>query len=68
MTPKAYREALTRLGLSQRGAAVFLDINERTSRAYALGGMKIPRKVQIALHLMVKHQEVPADVLKEIAA
>ena len=66
MTPKAYREAIARLNLSQRAAAEFLEVDERTSRRYALGEQTIPRKIALGLHLMVKHREVPAEVLKEI--
>ena len=42
MTPKQLRAALARMGLSQRGAARLLDINDRTMRKYIAGDLVIP--------------------------
>lgn len=40
---------LEKIGLSQRGAAKRLDINERTMRKYVAGDAAIPRTVELAL-------------------
>ena len=48
MTPADFRAALARAGLTQRGAARALDINERTVRRYAAGA-PVPRVVWLAL-------------------
>ena len=43
-----FRLALARAGLTQRGAARALEINERTVRRYA-AGTPVPRVVWLAL-------------------
>jgi DNA-binding XRE family transcriptional regulator len=43
-----FRSALARAGLTQRGAALALGINERTVRRYA-AGERIPMVVWLAL-------------------
>ena len=43
-----FRLALARAGLTQRGAARALEINERTVRRYAAGAT-VPRVVWLAL-------------------
>ena len=52
MTPDEYRDTLTRLGLSQVGAARALGVDERTSRRWAHGEREIPPPVVVALVLM----------------
>lgn len=42
------RRLLDRAGISQRAAAVALDINERTMRLYVAGDAVIPRTVELA--------------------
>jgi hypothetical protein len=42
MTPNQLRAALARMGLSQRGAARLLNIDERTMRKYVAGDLVIP--------------------------
>ena len=37
------------LGLTQRGAARLLGINERTMRRYVLGEARIPKAIELAL-------------------
>lgn len=49
MTPKAFRAALSRLGLSQVGAAKALEIDPRTVRRYCSGALEITRLVELAL-------------------
>jgi len=48
MTAACFRASLARAGLTQRGAARALGINERTVRRYA-AGTPIPRVVWLAL-------------------
>lgn len=49
MTAGQIRKLLDRAGLSQRGAAKALEINERTMRKYVSGDSKIPKTVELAL-------------------
>lgn len=62
MTPKQYAEAIERLGLSQRGAAEFLGVNERTSRHWIAGDSIVPLSVAKLLRLMIKLNVKPDDV------
>lgn len=49
MTPDELRSQLSRLGLTQVGAAGFLDYDERTVRRWAAGEKPIPRVVALLL-------------------
>ena len=49
MTALQLQRLLDRAGLSQRGAAKALEINERTMRKYCAGDQKIPKTVELAL-------------------
>ena len=49
MTALQLQRLLDRAGLSQRGAAKALEINERTMRKYAAGDAPIPKTVELAL-------------------
>lgn len=49
MTALQLQRLLDRAGLSQRGAAKALEINERTMRKYVSGDSKIPKTVELAL-------------------
>lgn len=49
MTALQLQRLLDRAGLSQRGAAKALEINERTMRKYAAGDSKVPKTVELAL-------------------
>ena len=51
-----FRLALRRAGLTQRGAARVLGINERTVRRYA-AGEPVPKLVWIALNALVMEVE-----------
>lgn len=62
MTPKQYADAIDRLGLSQRGAAKFLGIDERTSRKWIAGDARIPESAAKLLRLMVRLKLKPEDV------
>ena len=48
MTALQLQRLLDRAGMSQRGAAKSLDINERTMRKYVSGDAPIPRTVELA--------------------
>ena len=54
MTPKQYAEAIQRLGLSQRGAAKFLGVDERQSRRWIAGEARIPESAAKLLRLLIK--------------
>lgn len=62
MTAVQYRTAIEKLGLSQRGAAAFLGVDERTSRRWALGEAQIPGSVALLLRLMIRLKLTPDDV------
>lgn len=49
MTPDELRAELKRLGLTQNGAARFLDVQERTVRRWAAGDQPVPRAVELLL-------------------
>ena len=53
-TRKSYKSLIKSVGLDQRQAARFLDINERTSRRYASGDWPMPRSTAILLCLMAR--------------
>lgn len=49
MTPEDLRTELSRLGLSQVGAAKALRVNEKTVRRWASGEIPIPHAVALLL-------------------
>jgi plasmid maintenance system antidote protein VapI len=49
MTPDQLRTELTRLGLTQAGAARFLKVDERTIRRWATGDKEVPEAVALLL-------------------
>jgi transcriptional regulator with XRE-family HTH domain len=57
MTGAGLKRMLDRAGLSQRGLAKELQINERTMRRYCSGEQPIPKTVEYAI-LWVYHQNV----------
>jgi DNA-binding XRE family transcriptional regulator len=56
------RALLAANGLSQRGAAKSLGINERTMRAYCSGEKKIPTLVKLAMRALTGGQATIADI------
>lgn len=48
-TPRTLSTAITRLGLSQTGAAKVLGVNPRTMRRWLAGDSEIPKWVPLAL-------------------
>lgn len=61
MTPEAFRGDLVALGLSQIGAAKFLDVDARTVRRWATGDIPIPRSVELLFGLMGRFRVAPDD-------
>lgn len=59
MTGGQLRKLLERAGLSQRGAAKALEINERTMRKYVSGAAPIPKTVEIAVTCLAEHRGQP---------
>lgn len=53
MTPDALRAAPKALGLSGRGLARALDVNEKTYRRWIAGDVPIPRSVAMAVQAML---------------
>lgn len=59
MTALQLQKLLDRAGLSQRGAAKALEINERTMRKYCAGDSAVPKVVEYALlHIIASQAEV----------
>ncbi len=57
MTTNQFRAALSRLGLSQRGASRIFGVNERTVRRWALGEVSVPiRIVETLKNLIAAHK------------
>lgn len=49
---KRYRALYEKLGMSQRGAAHFLDMGERSSRRWASGQLEVPLAIMMLLEVM----------------
>ena len=62
MTPTQYRDAISRLGLSQVRAARFLGVDPRTSRRWALGEIPIPKAIGMFLYLLLNGALKPEDL------
>lgn len=56
MTGSQLQKLLDRAGLSQRGAAREIGINERTMRKYVADDAEIPRTVEYALRWVIHLQ------------
>jgi plasmid maintenance system antidote protein VapI len=56
MSGPQLQRLLDRAGLSQRGAAKALGINERTMRKYVAGDAEIPKAIEIAARCIVEHK------------
>jgi DNA-binding transcriptional regulator YiaG len=61
MTPHQLQRAIDRLGLSQRGAARFLGVDERTMRKWIAGNARTPEAVAKLLRLMLQLKLKPED-------
>src|SRR5262245_39000167 len=65
--PARYGTLSKRLGLTRRGAARFLGIDDRTSRHYAAGDtLLVPRRMILLLELLAKTKTSPDDALRLI--
>jgi DNA-binding transcriptional regulator YiaG len=62
MTPSQLQRTLDQLDLSQRGAARFLKVDERTVRKWIAGNARIPEAVAMLLRLMIRLKLKPEDV------
>ncbi len=62
MTANQFRAALSRLDLSQVGAAKLLGADPRTARRWALGERPIPNDVAILLRLLLAGKITTKDV------
>jgi hypothetical protein len=65
MNAKDYRAHLDRLGMTQLGAAAFLDVGPRTSRRWASFGsehLPVPLAAELLLRVMVAKGLTPEAV------
>jgi hypothetical protein len=67
MTPKQYKAAIERLGLSQERAGVFFGYSTRQGQRWALGEAPIPTAVDYAIRLMIEFDRKPVDLNKDFA-
>lgn len=59
MNATELRALLESAGLSQRGAARLLDIDERTMRRYCSGDLPIPNVIVLALRQVIDQKHSP---------
>lgn len=64
MTPRQFEKALKDVGLTQRGAAKFLGINERTVRHWVKGTNPVPRAIELLLKVMISYRTTADRVLE----
>lgn len=62
MTPAQYRDAIARLGLSQRAAGEFFGRSGRQGQRWANGWSPLPKSVTMLLGLMLRYGVRPRDV------
>lgn len=62
MTPKQYRQALEKLGLSIIGAAPVFGISKRQAQRYASGEAPVPKLVSAVLNLAMKGRITMEDL------
>jgi hypothetical protein len=65
-TPEKLRELLAQLGMSQRGAAKELGIDERTMRYWASGDTPIPPMAMYALRWLGSQDKTRANALVDL--
>jgi transcriptional regulator with XRE-family HTH domain len=66
ISAERYCELIAKLGLSQRAAARFLGIAERTSRRYASGESLVDPRTGMLLEIMAKYKITPEQALRLI--
>jgi len=54
MTPKELREAIERLGLSQRGFARTIGVSDRAVRRWIVPGSRVPDIVAVVASLLLR--------------
>jgi plasmid maintenance system antidote protein VapI len=62
VTAMQIQRLLDRSGISQRGAAKALEINERTMRKYCAGDAPIPRTVEYAIQWVCSQSITKGDL------
>lgn len=62
MTPTQFRTAISKLGLSQERAGLWLGLSKRQGQRYANGEQAIPEPVAKLLRLVIKLSLRPEDV------
>lgn len=62
MTPADFSSALSRLALSQSGAAAVLGVSDRALRMWISGDRAVPEPVAKLMRLMVAGKVSPDDV------
>ena len=62
MTPRQYRDAIARLGLSGDGAGKWLGISPSAAEGYARGEYPVPQPTAMLLRLVIKLGLRPEDV------
>jgi hypothetical protein len=67
MTPKAYREAIAELGMSQVRAGEFFGFSDRQGQRMARGEAKLLPAVVHLVNLMIEHKVTPADLDERFA-
>lgn len=63
MSGDEYREIIRKLGMSHRGAALFLGLAERSNRRYIRDGMPL-QAIEILLRVMLAKRITPEDAYK----
>lgn len=58
---RQYKKIIASVGLSQVGAARFLDVNERTSRRYASGEWPLPKAERMLMAVLARKRVSPAQ-------
>jgi len=65
MTPKQFKAALERVGLSHQKAGILFGKSGRTGQRWADGDYPIPEYVENFLKYMVKHGITASDIVEE---
>lgn len=61
MTPDAFRDALSRLNLTQVKAADLFEVTNRTVNRWATGRLAVPGAVEMALQVLIYAKINPED-------
>ena len=59
MSPRAYRRAITALGLNQASAGRYLGVSARTSRRYCTGDAEVPVSSALLLRACIAYKVTP---------